>query len=290
MTPPRIHIKALKRSDKFERFLKKSNLLAETLGIELTDTAPAAELISFRYLSLKEYLDRLQTEANDIIDETRRLKETQKSNYAICSELIGFLGFDGLGISIDELMGCKYITSRFGRIPTSHIASVESLDENYTFLFRPFDQDGDYTWCMYIASTAEIDRIDLLMCELKFEKTNFPDHITESADSSARKLLDRMENDKKRIDELEAELKQVGKREQRMLNDVYNRFIALDKAYRLREKTDLTDDSFYLAGFIPTKRVQQFQRESEMIGDVSVIVLTDTTGKVKKGELVVAKH
>ena len=210
--------------------------------------------------------------------------------FCICSELIGFLGFDGLGISIDELMGCKYITSRFGRIPTSHIASVESLDENYTFLFRPFDRDGDYTWCMYIASTAEIDRIDLLMCELKFEKTNFPDHITESADSSARKLLDRMENDKKRIDELEAELKQVGKREQRMLNDVYNRFIALDKAYRLREKTDLTDDSFYLAGFIPTKRVQQFQRESEMIGDVSVIVLTDTTGKVKKGELVVAKH
>ena len=61
---------------------------------------PTAELISFRYLSLKEYIDRLQTEANNIIDETRRLKETHKTNYAVCSELIGFLGFDGLGISM----------------------------------------------------------------------------------------------------------------------------------------------------------------------------------------------
>lgn len=288
--PFRSRIKALKRFDKFDRFLKKSNLLAETLGTELTDTVPTAELISFRYLSLKEYIDRLQTEANNIIDETRRLKETQKTNYAVCSELIGFLGFDGLGISIDELMDCKYITSRFGRIPTSHIASGESLDDSCTFLFESFDQDGDYTWCMYIASTAEIDRIDLLMCELKFEKTNFPDHITESADSSARKLLDRMESDKKRIDELEAELKQVGKREQRMLNDVHNRLIALDKAYKLRESTALNDDKSHLTGFVSTKQVSRFQQETEMIGDVSVIVLTDTTGKVKKGELVVAKH
>lgn len=258
--------KNLKDKGVFDRLIKRTRSLADSLGVKLDKNASYDDIDYSVSVDFKNYLDEIDRMQKELSEEKMKLNSSLRSENAIYNNLSQLSGFDA---DFAELLACKYVKSRFGRLPNGSIKKLSFYGDK-TFFLYPFNQEKNYTWCLYITSKTEANSIDYLFNNLGFERTMLPDYLKGSSEEAISKLLAQMESENKRITEIDAELGKIADREGAKLSKVYAKLVAIGNSYELRSNVTVFDGRFHFSGYIPASEQKRFTGLMESVGDVSV--------------------
>jgi len=272
MNPPpdtsgtELETKSLKDKGVYERLIKRAKAIADSLGIKLDENAAFDDIEYTTGSDFKNYLDAVYKSQADLSEKKMALNAELKSQSAIYNNLMKFSGMD---VDFAELLACRYIRPRFGRLPNGSVPKLEFYRDK-TFFFYPFERKENYTWCLYLTSSAEANNIDFLFNNLGFERTELPDYISGNSEEAIQKLLDNMDEQLIKITEIEEQLKVIADREGEKLSKVCAKLVSLNNSYELRTNVTVFDNRFHFTGYIPTKEIKRFTELINSVGDVTV--------------------
>ena len=258
--------KILRDKGVYERMIKRTQTLADKLGITLDPKAPYDDIEYTVSIDFKNYLDSIekqQSECSERIMELNNSLRTQGGLYNILTHLTGF------DADFSELFKCRYAKIRFGRIPNGSIRKLSYYSEK-TFFFYTFRQSQSYTWCLYITSSEEASSVDYTFNELGFERTRLPDYLKGNSAECVAMLLDKMVDDLEEKVKIEDKIAEIAAKEGKKLSKVYAKLISLNNSYELRTNVTVINARFYFSGYVPAKRAQEFADMIKSVGDVTV--------------------
>ena len=272
MNPPpdtsktELEAKNLRDKGVYERMIKRTKALADGLGVTLDENVQYDDIDYSVSIDFKNYLDEVDGMQRELNEEKMKLNSSLRSESAIYRNLTQLTGFDA---DFAELLACRYVKSRFGRLPNSSIKRL-SFYSGKMFFFYPFNQEKNYTWCLYLTPVTEADSIDYMFNSLGFERTKLPEYLKGNSEQAIEKLLGQMEAENKRITEIDALLKGVADKEGIKLSKVYAKLKAIGNSYELRTNVIVLGSRFHFSGYVPTKELGRFRGMIESVGDVSM--------------------
>ncbi len=272
MNPPpdtsktELEAKNLRDKGVFERMVKRTKALADSLGVKLDENVQYDDIEYSVSIDFKNYLDEIDGMQRELSEEKMKLNSSLRSEGAIYRNLTQLTGFDA---DFAELLACRFVKSRFGRIPNSSIKRL-SFYSSKMFFFYPFNQEKNYTWCLYLTPVTEADSIDYLFSAVGFERTKLPEYLKGSSEEAIQKLLEQMEAENKRITEIDTQLKGIADKESVKLSKVYAKLKAIDNSYELRTSVIVLGSRFHFSGYVPTKEIPRFKALIGDIGDVDM--------------------
>ena len=258
--------KIMKDKGVYERMIKRTKAIAESVGVKLDDKVQHDDIEYNTSTDFKDYLDSVDNMQKDLADEKLRLSSELRSKSAIYHNLLRFQGLDA---DISELLSCRYVKARFGRIPNGSIRKLSFYDDRM-FFFYPFEKKENFTWCLYITPTDEKNSTDYLFNSLGFERTELPDYLKGNSDQAANKLLEEMDSDLERMNAIEEELKKIADSEGAKLSKVYAKLKVINSSYELRTNVTAFDNKFHFSGYIPSREKKRFSELMADVGDVTV--------------------
>ncbi len=272
MNPPpdtsgtELEAKNLRDKGVYERMIKRTRVLAESLGVKLDENAAYDDIDYNVSVDFKNYLDSIENMQSELVSQKAGLNAEIRSKSAIYHNLIQFSGID---VDISELLTCKYIRARFGRIPAGSIRKLDFYSDKM-FFFYPFERKENYTWCLYLTPKTDANNIDFLFNSLGFERTQLPDYLKGNSDEAADKLLSEIDTALERMETVEKELEKIAVREGVKLSKVYAKLVSIGNSYELRTNVTVFDNRFHFTGYIPSKETQNFRELINSVGDVTV--------------------
>ena len=272
MNPPpdtsgtELEAKNLRDKGVYERMIKRTRVLAESLGVKLDENAAYDDIDYNVSVDFKKYLDSIENMQSELVSQKAGLNAEIRSKSAIYHNLIQFSGID---VDISELLTCKYIRARFGRIPAGSIRKLDFYSDKM-FFFYPFERKENYTWCLYLTPKTDANNIDFLFNSLGFERTQLPDYLKGNSDEAADKLLSEIDTALERMETVEKELEKIAVREGVKLSKVYAKLVSIGNSYELRSNVTVFDNRFHFTGYIPSKETQNFRELINSVGDVTV--------------------
>ena len=258
--------KNLKDKGVYERMIKRTKALAESLGVKLDENSSYDDIEYTTPTDFKKYLDSIDKMQSELSEEKLRLNGELRAKAAIYHNLLRFSGLDA---DISELLTCRYVKARFGRIPNGSMRKL-AFYEDRLFSFYPFESKENFTWCLYLTPADEKNSIDYLFNSLGFERTVLPDYLKGNSDQAAHMLLEEMDGELARVNEIEEELKKIADKEGEKLSKVYAKLRMTNSSYELRTNVTVFDSKFHFSGYIPTKEKKRFSELMDDVGDITV--------------------
>lgn len=176
----------------------------------------------------------------------------------------------GLQVDMAQLFKCSHIKPRFGRLPNESVQKLSYYEEK-SFLFFPYDDDGNYKWGIYFAPVDSIAEADRIFKSLYFERIWIPDFVTDTPENESQRLkseiIDLEETLSKKISERKNYISKI----QDKLQGYFCRVRFLYDLYELRKYVLVYKDKFYLTGFVPHKMKGSFEKLLDSVESVSVV-------------------
>ena len=177
--------------------------------------------------------------------------------------------FSGLDVQIEKVLGTKYVTARFGRLPKDSVQKLEVYKDNEFVDFAVCTEDKTHSWGVYFAPNDKLDEIDKIFEGLYFEPTD----LVGTDETPARKI----EGYKKEIPQLEQQLKDAEKELDKYLDENSERITRylskLEELYLyagIRSKALQHNNSFIIVGWIPTENKKQLKKRLKKIRSVEL--------------------
>ncbi len=258
--------KILRDKGVYERMIKRTETLADKLGIKLDPRAPYDDIEYTVSVDFKNYLDGIDKQQAECSEKILMLNNSLRSQGGLYNILTHLTGFDA---DFADLFRCRYAKIRFGRIPNGSIRKLAYYSEK-TFFFYTFRQSQSYTWCLYITSSEEVNSVDYTFNELGFERTRLPDYLKGNSAECVSMLLDKMVDDLDEKVKLEDKIAEIAAKESKKLSKVYAKLISLNNSYELRTNVTVINARFYFSGYVPAKEAQKFAEMIKSVEDVTI--------------------
>lgn len=220
-------------------------------------------------------LQDLEKKLSEFESQYERIEQVQEDLKAIISENQGALKtlkyLQGLDIAVDDLLECRYIKVKFGRLPNDSAAKW-SYYRNHPFMFHVVHQDALYSWCMIITSRKYEEDVDNLLSSLYFEEITMPEFVHGKIDSAQEMLEDEIENDLKQlqhVDEVKEDFKQDIALELAAMRAHLQAMSALHDA---RKYVVNMKERFLISGFAQAEDAAEIQAQFESLAHVEVEV------------------
>ena len=187
----------------------------------------------------------------------------------------------GMHIDLERLLNCSHIKVRFGRLPCESYLKLSYYD-NKTFIFMPYDDDGNYKWGFYLAPIDSIKETDNIFKSLYFERIWLPDFVTgtpEEEYSNLSRKIEKME-EKKSI-AVECRSRMISEKGE-LVNKYFCRIKYLYDLFEMRRNVTVYKEKFYMTGFVPKKCIEEFKKLFDSINTVSLVIKPAGEGNIEK--------
>ena len=187
----------------------------------------------------------------------------------------------GMHIDLERLLNCSHIKVRFGRLPCESYLKLSYYD-NKTFIFMPYDDDGNYKWGFYLAPIDSIKETDNIFKSLYFERIWLPDFVTgtpEEEYSNLSRKIEKME-EKKSI-AVECRSRMISDKGE-LVNKYFCRIKYLYDLFEMRRNVTVYKEKFYMTGFVPKKCIEEFKKLFDSINTVSLVIKPAGEGNIEK--------
>lgn len=102
-------------------------------------------------LSDQELADYVQDFSSTIAELSRQRTDLAARQESLSKDLEQFEHFRGLDIELEDILSCKTIKVRFGRLPKESFEKLKAYNDNPYVLFFPGVTDAEYYWGVYFA-------------------------------------------------------------------------------------------------------------------------------------------
>ncbi len=221
----------------------------------------------------KEFLDDLFLDIDRINAVKEQLLAMIKENDDAIVQLRHVAGLD---VNFDDLFSCQYLQVRFGKIPNSNVGKLEFY-ESLPFVYKSFEMDERYTWCMYITTPGDAPEVDNVFTSLYFERIHIPEFIHGEADLAIAEIQDETNSAKEHSAQLQKRIDKIISDNIDEVNRIYTIASELNSVYIMQKYIVVMGDKLTVTGFVPAKKVDAFKNDFESIGNVHVEVLPATS-------------
>ncbi len=198
-------------------------------------------------------LDNMREYINSTHQKLIALLEQKKVTYELVKKyqdaLIQVKNIESLDISLDDVFSCDYVVSRVGRLPMD---SVEKLRfyRNRPFIFKSFNEDKNYSWCMYFTSNDYEREVDNIFSSLFFERIHIPDFVHGTPEDAEKKLIQEIETASTHLEKTKTSLFELLHESEHDMAIIKSELLLLDKIYDAKKYVVGLGDKFTITGFI----------------------------------------
>lgn len=260
-------VKLLNEKNPYIQPMKEFASLATEMEIELTE-----EITSKWDKYSAEDFTRLADEIDKEIEEkSERRRELAKEVSELEAAAIQITHLKGLNSDFDKIFACKHTASRIGRLPADNLAKLQYYDQ--TFFFVPFETTRDFCWGMYFCAEGDKELVDSIFRSLFFERIHIPDYVTGNTDVALERISAQIEEKKQQVARYGDELGKVADKYGELIRQVYTRLKKKYDIFELHRKVGAVKEKFYIKGFIPKKKTEDFAKLFEYMDGVEVVYL-----------------
>ncbi len=198
----------------------------------------------------KEYIESLGARVRDAVEQNNALNEQIEA----CREGIEkYKHFTGLGIPLEEVFACKFISIRFGHLPKdSYLKLNKGYGDNPYILFVPASADEKGYWGCYFSPKDKEEDVDKIFAALHFDRLYIP-----SAVGTTQEIVDSLEENIRIIEtqkrELNEQVNEIWRKEGDRIRALYSKLQQLSTVFELRRFAVAHDNSCFFTGWIPAK-------------------------------------
>ena len=128
-------------------------------------------------LSDQELADYVQDFSSTVAELSRQRTDLAARQESLSKDLEQFEHFRGLDIELEDILSCKTIKVRFGRLPKESFEKLKAYNDNPYVLFFPGVTDAEYYWGVYFAPMEAAAEVDRIFSSLYFERLRIPSAV-----------------------------------------------------------------------------------------------------------------
>ncbi|MDP4153612.1 MAG: V-type ATPase 116kDa subunit family protein [Bacillota bacterium] len=218
---------------------------------------------------LEKDISTVEDELISILDQHEKNSAEMTENHQIMLQIAPIINTD---VTLDYLFNLEYIKFRFGRMPVDSydLLCTQKFDES-KYLYVVSSTDKSYVWLMYFVPRQHEEFVDSLFASLHFERTK----INQRAHGTPKNAMAEIEEaqkdlekrDKKLLEDLEVF---INNNKERLLK-LYSRLKYENDAFEIRRYAIHTNDSFYMAGWVPECKCADFEKVANTFGVVPCV-------------------
>jgi len=187
------------------------------------------------------------------------LSETRKKISDYENSAIHLKHLKQADIDLGELVKCRHIIYRFGRMPEENMQKLDFYGDE-DFVFQSYYVAHEYVWGFYFATQERIRSVDAIMKGLLFEHYELPEDVSGTPEQALSEIQNRLNEKKERLGELEKQEKQIYQNESELLGKMYCAAKYQSEVYKLRSQCVVMNDKFNLMGYIPAAEHDAFRQ------------------------------
>lgn len=214
------------------------------------------------------YVDAFSKKVTELV-RSRGLKSVKIESISKDSEQ--YEHFTGLDIDLDDILSCKMIKVRFGRLPRDSYEKLKLYDENPYVLFFPGTSDTEYYWGVYFAPLEYAQEVDRIFSGLYFERLRIP-----AATGTPDEIIKQLQSDKneaeKQLKDMNREIDSFWQKEHTLCLQVYSKLKQLHYYFSARHLAAKYKDKFLLTGWIPAKEEKKFRISLDAVDGIEYSV------------------
>lgn len=172
-------------------------------------------------------------------------------------------------IDLGELVKCKHIAYRFGRMPEENLQKLAFYSED-GFIFQDYHTEHEYVWGFYFAAADRILSVDAIMKGLLFERYELPDDLSGTPEQALGNMQIRLTEQRARLESLEKEQKQIYETEADLIGRMYRFARYQNEVWKLRSQCIVTHDKFNMMGYVPDADKDTFKKQIDKVPNLSV--------------------
>lgn len=163
--------------------------------------------------------------------------------------MIQMENLEGLGISLDDLFSCRYLKVRFGRLPLDSVGKLKYYS-NKPFIFKSFNSDSIYSWCMYMTTPRYEGEVDNVFSSLYFERIRIPEFIHGEPGKAKEILQKEIEDDEHQLEHVNDVMNKLLSENVDKLNKAYSVLCKLNMIFEARKYVVCLGERFSITGFV----------------------------------------
>lgn len=183
--------------------------------------------------------------------------------------LIQVANIERIDLNLDDVFACKYIKTRFGRLP---LDSVEKLQyyRNRPFIFKSFDTDETYSWCVYFTTEKYEGDVDNIFSSLYFERIRIPEFVHGTPDRAKETLQSEIDSDYVQLQHVDEVIRDIKDKyfDELMLIQADLEFLNI--TFEARKYVVGLGERFAITGFVAEEDVSNLK---ETFSDLKEVVI-----------------
>lgn len=224
---------------------------------EMEMDIPAKELKNSEYdlEGMKAYMDQIHERFHQGAEVRKDLETVIQENKDALTQV---RNIESIDLNLDDLFECEYIKIRFGRLP---LDSVEKLQyyRNRPFVFKSFNSDDTYSWCVYITTSKFEGDVDNIFSSLYFERIRIPEFVHGTPGSAKDTLQEEIDNDYKQLTHVNEVIEQLKNECFDTFTDMKAELEFINHTFEARKYVVGLGERFSITGFVAEEDVQKLK-------------------------------
>ena len=208
----------------------------------------------------RAYVDTLSQTLRDLAQQRRTMLDQIETCRGGIEE---YKHFCGLGVNLEEIFACRFISIRFGHLPKdSYIKLMKGYADHPYVLFYPCSGDADGYWGAYFAPKDREDDVDRIFAALHFNRLHVP-----SAVGTAEEIIDSLNEsiriNEEQLGEIDAQMRAVWNTEGEKIRTIYTKLLDRSAVFELRKYAVHHEGNCFFVGWIPASEAPAVRKKLE---------------------------
>lgn len=254
---------ALLKAQQYVGYLSEPEKITPDTSMGLDDIFELIRVTNEEYLTFQSRKDVLK----------RRQEELQAKQKVIEP----FRPMDG---DLGKILSFKYITCRFGKLPSEQYQKMEKyLMNDLGAIFVKGQQDESSVYGAYFVSPGEAQKVDAVFRSLHFERIEIPPQYKGTPEQACRDLAQQIFDIQREMDDIDKEAaRMLGEKAPRLVA-ARNRLEELAHNFDVRKMgarvADKKEDYYILCGWMADDDVEKFMEEAKDDDKIFIVVEDD---------------
>lgn len=267
----------LKEENPYTPVLKRLSEISALTGVKYENT-DCEDIENTSIEKLDKYVRNVRKQLDDLVAAKKEAQD-KLSEYELALNQVNHL--KGLDADFQQIFSCEYIKARFGRLPVDSFDKLPYYDDKL-FLFTYFTEEKEYYWGVYFTPASCAEEIDEIFESLYFERMHIADFVHGTSEDAVTELSAMIDENRSAVEAADADIKALMDKEIGNLNKIFSRFKSQHDNFDLRNKAAITNDKFYVVGFVPKSDADRFLKLFDDMSGVSVVMQpADANGKLQ---------
>ncbi len=218
-------------------------------------------------LSDQELFEYVQDFVSHVSVLSRQRADLAARQESLAKDIEQFEHFKGLDIELEDILSCKTIKVRFGRLPKESFEKLKAYNDNPYVLFFPGVTDTEYYWGVYFAPMEEASEVDRIFSSLYFERLRIP-----SAIGTPNEIVENLKKELAAVEQDAAAIQQqitdYWQAEAPHCMQVYSQLRELDYYFGVRRYAARYNDKFILAGWLPSREAKAMRAALDRVDGI----------------------